>query len=618
MEPRPPTARPKTSAGSRATSARLHRPSNNAVSNNNERPVSRAPMASESSVVTRTGTRAGIVPPSRRTTEGEKARNRISTVQGARPTTGANRMAPPGTTMRPITQQGLTGVRPPTKAGSGRFVVDKSYYISLLRAHMNNLVNEIKKLSEELEKCEQDRQNLLIYEKKAEEEASIIRELQGRLVDCNKIVDLMNTNSELDEMNKELNELQEQNVIVEKSLNELFEDRRLKEEAIQNLEKEIEEQKTKNGAFIHSIDPAVRETYEQMKRENEELLEEYQLKQEQLNELNRKKEQLDEELANNPLKQQAMMLHERLAELEMKKQAIVDELNAEGSPEEQRERLLQTVTRTTNEINTIQKQLDGVNEQIEQANEELREFDSEFVNVAGEKSEKYRNLKLKEMQMDEFLDSYDSLKAEEELRIDKISTEVIRILELISANITNMDFSSELNHLDFTELQSSENASISELKDLHVRLQEELIALNELEERLEIDSRNISERMNDMAEKMKEFENIDGLKLSTEQKRRELEHRREMLEQKLPEVEKSCENLSTELNQAKYTLNNNDEYVKLKNAQKKWQYVEQSTELLREMAAQREAETNYQPFKEKALQLKAKYNSLLITSTRPF
>lgn len=49
-------------------------------------------------------------------------------------------------------------------------------------------------------------------------------------------------------------------------------------------------------------------------------------------------------------------LYERLAELEDKKRTIIDEINAEGTPDEQRERLLQTVIRTTDEINVIQKQ----------------------------------------------------------------------------------------------------------------------------------------------------------------------------------------------------------------------------------------------------------------------
>lgn len=45
-------------------------------------------------------------------------------------------------------------------------MVDKNYYMSLLRAQMKNLISEIDKLRGDLNKGERDRQNLLIYEKK--------------------------------------------------------------------------------------------------------------------------------------------------------------------------------------------------------------------------------------------------------------------------------------------------------------------------------------------------------------------------------------------------------------------------------------------------------------------
>ncbi|EJW72175.1 hypothetical protein WUBG_16913, partial [Wuchereria bancrofti] len=98
----------------------------------------------------------------------ERVRSRLGTGQNGRLPTGtiqAAAVAPRGTTMRPVTQQGLTGVRAATRIGSGRFVIDKSYYMSLFRAQMNNLMNEINKLRDDLNKGERDRQNLLIYEK---------------------------------------------------------------------------------------------------------------------------------------------------------------------------------------------------------------------------------------------------------------------------------------------------------------------------------------------------------------------------------------------------------------------------------------------------------------------
>ncbi|VBB33161.1 unnamed protein product [Acanthocheilonema viteae] len=312
MTSRPTTARPKTSAGTRSTSARLHKPSSSIHNNQydvTERPVSRATMLPESTVpvmVPQTMSRIGSNPPPRLNSapRNERVRGRIGTGQSAKLVTSTIQTAPRGTAMRPVTQQGLTGVRTSGRVGAGRFVVDKSYYMSLFRAQMNNLMNEIDKLRGELNKGERDRQNLLIYEKKAEEEANIIRTLQGRLLDCNKIVDLINTNSELHEVEDELAKLHEERNDAERSLAELVEDRRMKEEDIRKVENEIEEQKARNNAKFYS-NPAIYDAYEKLKKENEELLEEYQMKQEELNELNQEKKQFDEHLAKFPLKQQA-------------------------------------------------------------------------------------------------------------------------------------------------------------------------------------------------------------------------------------------------------------------------------------------------------------------------
>ncbi|VDN31178.1 unnamed protein product [Gongylonema pulchrum] len=166
------------------------------------------------------------------------------------------------------------------------------------------------------------------------------------------------------------------------------------------------------------------------------------------------------------------------------------------------------------------------------------------------------------MQMDEFLDAYDDLKANEEARIDCASNEIIRTLELISTNGTKLDLSSQITDIDNSALQGNENASAYELKDLHVRLQEELLSAEEVEERLETTNRNISERMDDLVQKMKQFENIDTLKSETELKRQQS---RKEFENVLPETEQYCQRLLEKLAQKKSSLENSDEYIKVSN-----------------------------------------------------
>uniref|UniRef100_A0A0R3S6D6 HOOK domain-containing protein n=1 Tax=Elaeophora elaphi TaxID=1147741 RepID=A0A0R3S6D6_9BILA len=228
-----------------------------------------------------------------------------------------------------------------------------------------------------------------------------------------------------------------------------------------------------------------------------------------------------------------------------------------------------------------------------------------------EKNEKYRELKLKEMQIDEFLNSYDSLRVEEESRIDEKSAEVVRILELISTNVTNLYLVSQNTNFDLTGLKSDENISASTLKELYVRLQEKLLEMDELEKNLKMDNNQIRERAKEINEKMEQFGNIEDMKARKEQTRQELENRRKILEKELPEANNSYQKLMDELEQTKFRLEKSNEYIKLKNIEKKWQSVEKSLYALREAAAQREVETNYE-----ALRLKAAYNEVLIASLK--
>lgn len=52
----------------------------------------------------------------------------------------------------------------------------------------------------------------------------------------------------------------------------------------------------------------------------------------------------------------SVVLHERLAELQAKKESIIEEINAEGTPEQQRERLLEKVKKDNEEIAAMQRQ----------------------------------------------------------------------------------------------------------------------------------------------------------------------------------------------------------------------------------------------------------------------
>ncbi len=70
---------------------------------------------------------------------------------------------------RPITQQGLSGMRSGTARGPGRRFEDKSFYMGELRRKMSELQGEINKISREVESAKEEQSTFLAYDKRVKE-----------------------------------------------------------------------------------------------------------------------------------------------------------------------------------------------------------------------------------------------------------------------------------------------------------------------------------------------------------------------------------------------------------------------------------------------------------------
>uniref|UniRef100_A0A914C918 Uncharacterized protein n=1 Tax=Acrobeloides nanus TaxID=290746 RepID=A0A914C918_9BILA len=629
MDQRPPSARPKTSSGRPKTAQRPKTagrnterpPSRGGIVGNGsaivERPLSRKgaierPEFDSGAVVERAVSRGPNAPPPG-SSLGARAVSRLGTAGGIRPGT-TMRAIPPGTgQQRPVTQQGLLGARAPSRAGSslgGRQVVDKSYYIGLLNAQFHSLDAEIESLTKELAKFEKAQSNLLVYEQRAEEQATEIKHLQGELADYNMLIDRQNTNSELKDLEFEVGEEKKRNAEISATVEELFQERREKEEIVNELEVNVEDAKRENDNLVNNMNPMVRELYESAKIEAERLSQQVDQKQKELEELYKKKEEMDIALANSPLKQQAMVLQEHITELEVKRQALLDELNAEGTPEQQRERFIEQIKKSNEEIVHMQQQIQEMSERIEQAQEELREFENDFEVLAGEKNEKYRELKLKEHQIDDFLDSFDSLQSETETKIAELSENVVKVLNLVSINIQKTDIVANVTDVDEAVLETG--ADVGDLQELHNRLQEELINLEENEARLKAELESMRQKQQEIEQTLHKFGDIDSVKAEILARQRNLVEKMETLEVEVPRVEAEASRLSSEITSLNTRLSDNQHYHKLKGLKQRLELVREEQKAIQEKIDARSAETDYKTLKTEALRLQKEYNAMLI------
>lgn len=189
---------------------------------------------------------------------------------------------------RPVTQQGLSGMKTGMK-GPQRQILDKSYYLGLLRSKISELTTEINKLQKEIEMYNQENSVYLSYEKRAETLAVEIKEFQGQLADYNMLADKLNTNTEMEEVMNDYNMLKAQNDRETQSMDIIFTERQAKEKQIRSVEEEIEQEKQAAEGIIKNMSPEKQVKYIEMKTTNEKLLQELDTLQQQLDSLNMKK-----------------------------------------------------------------------------------------------------------------------------------------------------------------------------------------------------------------------------------------------------------------------------------------------------------------------------------------
>lgn len=262
---------------------------------------------------------------------------------------------------RPVTQQGLSGLRTGTATGSTRLpqrqYQDKSYYMGVLRAKMSEMQSEIMRLRQETEAATEEQSTFLAYDKRVKELAAELTEQQGVLADYNLLVDKLNTDSERSEITSEIAELKVQNETENKEVEALFAEKQTRVAQIEALEQEIEQERHMADNLVSAMKPDLREKYITLKNQNLQYQSDLESMNQELDALNSKKAAFEDELAMSAVKREAVQLYDQLREVEKKRDELILEEQERGTPAQERERLLNQVKEDNKEISTMERQL---------------------------------------------------------------------------------------------------------------------------------------------------------------------------------------------------------------------------------------------------------------------
>ncbi|XP_066037557.1 intraflagellar transport protein 74 homolog [Chamaea fasciata] len=522
---------------------------------------------------------------------------------------------------RPVTQQGLSGIKTAMK-GPQRQVLDKTYYLGVLRSKTNELTTEINKLQEEVEMYKQEKSVYLFCEKRAEALAGEIKDFQGQLADYNMVVDILNISTDMAEVISDYNMLKVQNDRDAQSIDKIFTKRQATEKLIQDIEEDIQHEKVVADDIMKYMTQENQAKYMEMKAANEKLSQELVIQQQELDALNVKEESLRAEIAHSGVKQKAVKLYEKIHELKEHRDRMIAEDKNMESPQEERERLLKQVKDDSQKIASMERQLAEVKEKTDYLKKVIQQLDTDLENHQGEENWKYKELKKREESMDNFLETFEDVKYQELERKAQIEANIVALLEHSSRNLNHMKQISSVTNQELkimqedltfksNEMQKSQSTAKNLITESQ-KLQMDLQKMELLEGKMVGELASLKDKIEQTKAELEIYNNLPALKASGEEKKKKLQDDKERLTKRSCAFKKIMEHLNTEYETLKKELQENETHSQLTNLERKWQHLEQNNFMMKEFIAAKIQESDYQPIMKNSRKLIKEYNKALI------
>uniref|UniRef100_A0AAQ5Z954 IF rod domain-containing protein n=1 Tax=Amphiprion ocellaris TaxID=80972 RepID=A0AAQ5Z954_AMPOC len=510
-------------------------------------------------------------------------------------------------TDRPVTQQGLSGMKTGIK-GPQRQILDKSYYLGLLRSKINELTTETSKLHKEIDNYNQENSVYLSYEKRAEGLAAEIKDLQGQLADYNMLVDKLNTNTEMEEMINDYNILKAQNDSEAESIDSIFTERREREEAIRAMEEEIRRERRVADEVIQAMPAAKQEKYFTMTTTNEELLQLFNVT-----------FSCSQELSHSQIKQEVVRLHETLSALEAKRDAMEAEQKSLSSPKEELEKLFKQVKEDNQEIASMERQLTEIRDRTGQITEEIRHLEQDSEAAQG------KNLLPASSLTDQwFLESFEESRAQEQERMSQSQENIVSLLEHCSRNMLRLR---QVDTVTASELRNMQEVLVSKETEVvqsdstargltteSQRLQQDLEKVQQLEGKITGELSTLKERVNTMESELLTYRDLDTLRHTAEEKKKRLQEDQVSLTRCQDSFGQLLEEMNQKYEALKTKLEENETHAQLANLERKWQHLEQNNFVMKEFIASKSQESHYASVAKNVFHQVAEYNRSLIES----
>ncbi|XP_063548316.1 intraflagellar transport protein 74 homolog [Cydia strobilella] len=561
--------------------------------------------------------RSGSMRPASAYRGGTASRLSTAALGPAPPTAGRQSTAMTGFSMidRPITQQGISGLRTGTARGfRTRQLQDKRYWEELMQVKVREMKAEIARLSEQADAGERERSAKKHYEKRVKDLAQELTDLQGRLSDYNTAIRIANGEASKHSVEEQTRELELNNKKLQEEVEQVFLEKQRKENQLRQLREQLEKEQSTISKLLSEMTPEQKDQYNELEATAAALREEAEHSRTQIDLLTKEKDQFSKEISGSQIKLHLLELYRRLATAEEKRDNLKNEMNNRLDPQEEREKLLQQVREDNASIQSLDSNAANLKEQIRKVQELIEEAEQDLEEGNSERHQKYRELKKREETMDNFMTTYEGNLIKEQDRIEQLEKDIVFALEHSSSNI-DMDLS-ELDSLKqkegYTSVYDEGKKSMETLMKDYERFQTNLKKAESTRERLATELKTLPERTQAMQEELITLSDLERLRDEGEEQKKALETEIQMLKEKLAPTESAVTEAASKLKKLQESLNDNEMYAKLNKLEDQLAQLEDRKTVLEEDIASITTKGDYEPIKKKALEELAELNKKII------
>ncbi|XP_034834735.1 intraflagellar transport protein 74 homolog [Maniola hyperantus] len=516
---------------------------------------------------------------------------------------------------RPITQQGISGLRTSTVRGfRTRQLQDKRYWEEQMQVKVREMKAEIARLTDQADAGEREKSAKKHYEKRVRELAQELTDLQGRLADYNTAIRIANGEATKQSVEEQTRELEINNKKLQEEVELVFLEKQRKENQLRQLREQMEKEQSSISKILSEMTPEQKEQYSELESNAAALREEVEQARIQIDHLTREKEEFGKEISGSQIKMHLLELHRKLVAAEEKRDNLKDEINNRLDPQEEREKLLLQVREDNAAIASLDSNANNIKEQIRMVQELIEQAEQDLEEGNSERHQKYRELKKREETMDTFMSTYEENLKKEQEKIEQLEKDIVFALEHSSSNI-DLDLS-EIDSLKqrdgYSSVYDDSKKSVETLTKDYERFQANLKKAEATRERLATELQTLPEKTGVMKEELITLSDLEKLRDEGEEQKNNLESELRLLKEKLAPTESAVVEATNKLRRLQESLDGNEMYGKLNSLEEQLAQLENRKTILEEDIASITLKADYEPIKKEAMQELAALNKKII------